>query len=156
MQVASALVLLTGAGLLIHSLRRLYLVNPGIRAEGAVTMKIALSDAEYDTPAKVASFYGRALDRIEQTPGVKSAGLITLIPLDDYGIGSEVYRQDADSASSPQPFAESRAVSADYFQAVGMNLLQGRTFDAHDDANAPGVAVIDQALADISSPDALR
>ena len=151
-QVASALVLLTGAGLLMHSLRSLYAIDPGIRADGAVTMKLALPDAEYDTPAKIASFYQRALNRIAQTPGVKSAGLITLIPLENYGIGSEVYRKDADSAGSPEPFAETRAVSANYFQAAGMTLLQGRTFDAHDDANAPGVAVIDQTLAGILYP----
>jgi len=150
-QVACALVLLTGAGLCIQSLRKLNSVDPGIRAEGAVTMKVALSEAVYDSSPKVASFYARALDHIGQTPGVKSAGFITLLPLDEYGIGGQVYRQDADS-SSPEPFAETRAVSGGYFQAVGMRLLQGRTFDAHDDAAAPPVAVIDQALASILYP----
>src|SRR6185437_155197 len=87
-QVASALVLLTGAGLLIHSLQRLYSVNPGFRPDSAVTMKIALSDDVYDTPGKVSAFYHLALDRIEHTPGVRSAGVITLLPLDGYGIGS--------------------------------------------------------------------
>ena len=151
-QVACALVLLTGSGLCIQSLRKLNSVDPGIRADGAVTMKVALSDAVYDSSAKVASFYARALDRIGQTPGVKSAGFITLLPLDEYGIGGQVHRQDADSASSPEPFAETRAVSGGYFQAVGMRLMGGRTFDAHDDANAPHVAVIDQALASILYP----
>ncbi|HEY2824468.1 MAG TPA: ADOP family duplicated permease, partial [Gemmatimonadales bacterium] len=151
-QVASALVLLTGAGLLIRSFSRLQSLDSGIKTEGVLTMKLALPEAKYNTGEKVAGFYDRLLEHVSHLPGVTGTGVVTLMPLEEYGIGTQVTALGARDSGGPAPFAEIRAVSPDYFRTVGMTLLQGRLPDARDNSRAPGVAVVNQALADVLFP----
>ncbi len=144
-EVALALVLLTGAGLLGRSLRALYEVDPGFRAEQAVAMRLTL--ATRDTLQQVA-FADRLFERIRALPEVQATGAVSSIPiagpLSNTGYSVEG-RPQPDPAHEPE--AEIRIVAGDYFRAMGIPLLRGRVFDARDRSGADRAYVIDEALA---------
>jgi putative ABC transport system permease protein len=147
-EVACALVLLTGAGLLIRSFWRLQNVEVGLQTENVLTMKLALPATKYDSQQQITNFYEQMLERVSALPGVQSAGVITLMPLQERGIGGWITAQGQTVAPGQRPpFAEFRAVSPAYFRAVGMRLLAGRFFDARDQTGSTEVAIINQVLA---------
>ena len=80
-EVALAVILLTGAGLMLRSLWNLQRINLGFNPDRVLTMRLALPAAQYDTPEKVIGFYDRLLQDVRATPGVESAGLLRLLPL---------------------------------------------------------------------------
>ena len=152
-EVACALVLLTGAGLLIRSFWRLQNVDSGLKTENVLTMKLALPETKYGQQQKITNFYQQLLERVSALPGVKAAGVVTLMPLQEWGIGGQlVVLGPASGPAQPSPFAEFRAVSPDYFRVVGMRLLAGRFFDQKDQERSPQVAIINQALANSLFP----
>lgn len=148
-QIAGALVLMIGALLLIKSLDRLLQVNPGFEPEHVLTMQIALPPVKYSPSHPEFEFYQPVLENIDTLPGVRTAGLVSLLPIQSYG--SETSFQIAGRPKAPpsaQPFAEARAASPNYFPAFGIPLLRGRYFAEQDDATAPVVVLINKALAD--------
>jgi hypothetical protein len=94
-EVALAVILLTGAGLMLRSLWNLQRINLGFNPDRVLTMRLALPAAQYDTPAKVIEFYDRLLQDVRATAGVESAGLLRLLPLatsiGDWGLTIEGY-----------------------------------------------------------------
>jgi putative ABC transport system permease protein len=152
-EIASCVVLLTGAGLLMRSFARLESVNPGFRPDHVLTMQIALPETRY-SGAKVALFYQRLVERVEGQAGVQSAGIARNLPLSgsDASLNFTIENRPVE-ASAEQPRAKYRAASAGYFHALGIPLVRGRYFDRTDGEHTQGVAVINNAMARRFWPD---
>lgn len=147
-QVAFALMLLIGAGVLLASFDRVLRIDPGFRADHVLTGTISLPGARYAGDDTVRATTDRLLERIRAVPGVVSAGATTTIPFggaySDSVILAEGYQmQPGESLISPGQMS----VSAGYFEAMGVTLLSGRFFDAGDIEGRPRVLVIDDMLA---------
>jgi predicted permease len=147
-QVALALTLALGAGLLVRSFARLTAADPGFRAEQVLTAQFALPRASYPDPGQAQAALARVLERVQAGPGVSAAALSTFLPFAD-GMDSSPF----DVAGRPrpaggaQPHAEYNLVSEDYFRAMGITLLRGRAFTGADDAGAQPVVIVDEQLA---------
>jgi putative ABC transport system permease protein len=146
-EIASCVVLLTGAGLLIRSFVRLQSVNPGFRPDHVLTMQLTLPEARY-SGWKVAAFYRQLLERLQALPGVQVAGIARNLPLSgvDASLNFTVENRPVE-ASAEQPRAKFRAASADYFAAMGIPLMKGRYLDRSDGEKTAGVALINNTLA---------
>ena len=154
-EIALALVLLVGAGLLIKSFLRLQSVNAGFNPQNVLTMEVSLPVAKYPRPITGgsgpdtrASFFAEALRRINQLPGVEASGATTILPLSgtnsdsSFGIEGRVMKPGA-----PGPDEEIRTITPDYFRVLQTPLLRGRFFNDGDTATSPQVAIINDALA---------
>jgi putative ABC transport system permease protein len=148
-QVALALVLITGAGLMARSFRFLRSVPPGFDSARSVTFRVALPDADYPTTAAALGLVTRALDEMSALPGVASVGVISKLPLDDEGRrDTAVFVQDRALAMGQMPNIHQVVyVSPGAFGALGVPILQGRTFAQPDPARAPLEVVVTRALA---------
>jgi putative ABC transport system permease protein len=147
-EVALALVLLIGAGLLIKSFMRLRGLDIGFRPEGLLTMRVPLPQAKYPTRQHRVAFYDEALGRIRALPGVQSASVITSVPLTVRG-GSNGFLIEGrpDLVDDKIPLANYRVIDADYFRTQGIPLLAGRTFTEQDNQNSEPVVIVSQNLA---------
>ncbi len=146
-EVALAVTLLTGAGLLIRSFRELMAVDPGFKPDHIMTMRVLLPQKTYDTLSKIASFARQLESRASALPGVRSAALGNAVPLDGTSFWlSFMVRGRAPVRQSDQPSASIRMVTANYFRVLGTPLLLGRVFTAEDRANAPRVAIVNQTF----------
>ncbi len=142
-QVALALVLLAGAGLLLRTFDRLIHERVGIRTGNILTFEINLPDARYGEPERRARFHVDLEQRLARLPGVAAAGAVSRLPLTGNYHMWGTRRPGQERGIQPQQ----RVVEGDYFRALQIPLLQGRTFDAHDDARAPERVVISHAVA---------
>lgn len=146
-EVAVAVVVLVSAGLLTRSLVRLQSVDPGVDARARV-ISMALATSDMEGP-QLTSYYGRLLARVRELPGVRAAGLIDILPLSgSFNSGPFTIAGRPEPAPQDRPEAELRAVSAGYFQTMGIDLAQGRLVNDGDDGEAPAVVVVSRALAD--------
>ena len=147
-EVALALVLLTGAGLLLKSFVRLENVNPGFNPDHVLTAEISLPKLRYPDKQSQINFLNELERRVRNLPGVKYAGFTWILPMSGINSDSsfEIEGRPMDAAH-PGPDEELRLVSADYFRALEMPLLKGRFFNAADKLDAPGVVMINQSLA---------
>jgi putative ABC transport system permease protein len=147
-QVALALVLLAGAGLLVRTVHNLLNVDTGVRAEGVLTMRMTLSTLRYPDDERRRVFVGELLEQLRATPGVQSAGTIAWLPLGGAKSRTSFRRDELPPPPEGQwPAADIRVVAGDYFAALGVPLLRGRFFDATDRADAPIRYIINDALA---------
>ncbi len=152
-EMALALVLLTGAGLLIKSLSNLSRVNPGITTENVVTARIVLPSSRYPEHQKIA-FFDRLFERLEALPGAGAIGGITWLPLSGMRSATSFWRGDQpEPPPDEQPTTDIRIISPTYFQTMGIPLLQGRLFDKRDRSDAPQVIIVNKTLADQFYPD---
>src|SRR6202034_4302150 len=137
-EVALALVLLSGAGLLMRSFYRLESVDPGFDPHGILTFRTNLPGAKYHSVESVAAFYRRALDQIRALPGVSAAGAAQIFPLSGsyYNLS---FRQVGKPPVEPgnEPNATYYAPTPGYFSALRIPLKAGRDFTEHDDAGSP-------------------
>ena len=146
-EVALALVLLIGAGLMVKSFLRLQSVDPGFRPEGLLTMQITLSESRYG-PQQQADFLKQLLQRLESLPGVQSVGATDHLPLTDYSLVTSVAIEGhPPPVFGKDPPASVASVSADYFRAMGIPLKRGRAFTDRDTKEAPGVVLVNEAFA---------
>jgi predicted permease len=146
-EVALAVTLLTGAGLLIRSFRELMAVNPGFQPDHIMTMRVLLPGKTYDTLPKIASFARQLESRAAALPGVRAAALGNAVPLDGTSFWlTFVVRGSAPVRPSDQPSASIRTVTPNYFTVLGTPLLRGRAFAADDRVNAPRVAIVNQTF----------
>ncbi|HKK27895.1 MAG TPA: ABC transporter permease [Gemmatimonadota bacterium] len=148
-QVTLALVLLAGAGLLLHSFVRLNRVDPGFRASGVLTLQFGLPSG-YDD-ARAVDFYRRLFDRLEAIPGVTAAGGATRLPLGD-ALSTRLEIRGRDVPDGDQPDVQFRRASPDYFAAMGIPVLRGRGFDERDGPDAPPVMILSRAAAETFWP----
>jgi putative ABC transport system permease protein len=150
-EIAIALVLLTGAGLMINSLLRLQRVELGYETENILTMELALPSAKYpdSQPEQVVGFYRRLVERVKALPGVRNAGVTTALPLTGGDWDKLFTREDrpAPKAMNEVPATKYRQVSADYFDTLGMRLVNGRFLSERDTPNGLPVAVINETAA---------
>jgi putative ABC transport system permease protein len=147
-EVALALVLLCGAGLLMRSFYRLQSIDPGFDPRDVLTFRTNLPGAKYKTDEQQVTFYTQALDRIRALPGVTVAGAAQIFPLsdDDY-ILTFVQVGKPPVAVGNQPSAAYYSATPGYFGALRIPIKSGRDFTAHDNAGAPPVAIISESMA---------
>ncbi len=147
-QIALSLMLLVSAGLFIKSFQRLRSVNAGFDPEEVATLQISLPRTSYAESRKQALFFQQTLDRIATLPGVEAAGAITNLPLGTSQTSSSFEIEGRPRAAPDESRNANRAIiSPDYFRAMGIPLLKGRAPNERDTAEAPGVVVINQAMA---------
>lgn len=145
-EVALAVTLLTGAGLLIRSFRELLSVDPGFKPDRILTMKLALPDRTYDTLPRQRDFARQLEQRVRAVPGVRTAALGSAVPLDNGSfVISFTIRGRPPIRESDEPSALIRSITPDYFTALGMPVRRGRAFSPEDRADAPRVAIVNTA-----------
>ena len=153
-EIALSLVLLAGAGLMIRSFSSLTSVDPGFKTENRLTMRMLLSGERYADPIKRRAFYDQMLERVQSLPGVESAGVITQLPLTIQGMNFIFSLEGQPPMTSASlPAAAFRVVSNDYFRAIGIPLLRGRSFTSQDTADTQAVVVINRTMAERFWPD---
>ena len=150
-EVAVSLVLLVSAGLLLHSLRRLFAVPPGFDASRLLTMQVQTYGRRYDDDRVCHQFFAQALDAVRQVPGVTAAAFTSQLPLsgdsDEYGA-----RFENDDPNGGYPVFR-YAVTQGYFEMIGIPLRRGRLLNEHDVAGAPEAILISESLAKRRFPD---
>ncbi|HEY3026114.1 MAG TPA: ABC transporter permease [Pyrinomonadaceae bacterium] len=152
-QFALSLMLLIGAGLLLQSFKKLTSVDPGFKPENVLTARIELPEKKYTDDTQIRGFYQRLLERVQGLPGVRSAGLSSMVPFGSSGDGNVFTVEGQDPDPDKQlPVAWWRDVTPDYFSAMGIPLLKGRTFRDIDNKNGSPVAIVDEKLANTYWP----
>lgn len=153
LEVASALVLLVGAGLMIKSFWQLQKVDPGFQTDNALTLKVSLPRRKYPEEPQQVAFFQQLIDKVRSLPGVQAVGGTSLVPVsdDDFVISFEAEDQPPLQPGIGQS-ANYFSVSADYFKAMGIPLLQGRLINEFDTKGSPHVAVINETLAKKTFP----
>jgi putative ABC transport system permease protein len=146
-EIALALVLLVGAGLLLKTFLRLQGVNPGFSATNILTFNLQLPSTKYGEWLQVSSFYSQLLDRLKTLPGVESADVASFLPLEHGWRMAFTVTGQPKPPDGEEPIAQYRIASPGYFQTMGIPLLQGRELNERDNADAPGVVIINQAMA---------
>jgi predicted permease len=147
-EIALSLVLLVGGGLMMRSFLRLTSVDPGFDPRGVLALTVPLAGPRYSTDEQRAAFFQRLTGQAGSLPGVKSASAINHLPL-----GGDVWTFGFTLEGRPtppraeQPSAVYRVVRPDYFRTMGAALLKGRDFTERDGATAPGVVIVNEALA---------
>jgi predicted permease len=146
-ETAIAVVLLVGAGLTIKSFARLQNVDPGFTIDNVLTAQIALPAARYpDAPARIA-FWNRITERARAIPGVSASGLTTNVPFNgNVGSGSYTIVGRTLAPGEAVPHGRQEVVGGDYFKAMRIPLVSGRTFEDTDTATSQLVCVIDEYL----------
>jgi putative ABC transport system permease protein len=147
-EVALGIVLLTGAALLIRSLRNLYHLDPGFRADHVLVLHTPLSRPRYEAFARRTSFYDQVLAKVEALPGVVSAGYTTWIPLTNPGGAAGIAIEGRPEPTPGQWLIPNiRIISKDYPAALGMTLKDGRLFNSGDSVGTMYVTLINQTMA---------
>lgn len=145
-EIALALVLLIGAGLLIKSLWRLQTVDPGFNPEGLVTMRVELPEARYREIPKQTQFRERVLESINAIPGAQ-ASMISELPMSGENLMHNfVIDGRTPLAPGTEPELETRTVAGDYFHTMGIPLIAGRDFGPRDREGAPMVGLVNQSF----------
>ncbi|HJQ25173.1 MAG TPA: ABC transporter permease [Blastocatellia bacterium] len=153
-EVALALALLVGAGLLLKSFWRLQNVETGVHAQQIFTGRVSLVTPKYAERDQRREFYRQLLERLKTTPGVQSVALTSGLPPDRLGLSDGFgIEGQPDPPDGKGPVADLLMVSPAYFETLGIPILQGRDFNEADKQGAPVVAIINQTLARKFFPD---
>ncbi|HST22626.1 MAG TPA: ABC transporter permease, partial [Blastocatellia bacterium] len=147
-EIALALVLLVGGGLMIRSFLRLQSVDSGFNPRNVLTMIVSLAGSEHSTGPKRAAFFNQLLERVESLPGVESASAINHLPLvgDMWGLGFTIEGRPA-PLPGERPVGVYRIVQPNYFQTMGATLVAGRDFTERDNEKSNGTVIINEAMA---------
>jgi putative ABC transport system permease protein len=147
-EIAVALVLLIGAGLMIKSFWRLQSVSPGFKPDNLLTLRIWLPSSRYAENHRQIAFFQQLINRIEKLPGVQSVGAIQDLPIQRNRMGYDFVIEGRPLPSSgDKSDAAYRVVTPDYFATMGIPLLSGRPFTGQDIQHSPPVVIINQSLA---------
>lgn len=149
-EVALALMLLVSAGLLLHSLGRLFSVDPGFDTAKMLTMQVQTSGHQFHDDAVRRRFFERALEAAQHVPGVTAAGFTSLLPLSDDLYGAYGVTLEDDKAGGAND-AYRYVVTPGYIETMGIPLRRGRLLDARDKADAPYAVVISETMAKVFS-----
>lgn len=152
-EMAFALMLLIGAGLMLRSFRELVNTDSGVQIDRVATLELTLPKARYDNGQAVMGFYNALMERMRRVPGVTAAAVINELPLrGESGIGLEVIAEGAIQDPNKEPlYPKYLRVTPEYFQVMGIQLRAGRALSDLDNRKQP-VAVINQAMADVLWP----
>jgi predicted permease len=155
-EMALAVMLLAGAGLLIRSFVRLVQTDPGFRTEHVLTFDLSLPDVSYPRPEQSDAFFTRLLAEVRALPGVEAASAIYGMPLTDFSYQISVHALDGRLLSSDEQDAllspQIRVVAPDYFDVLGIRVLHGRPITDVDNAAAPRAVVVNEAAARLYWP----
>jgi predicted permease len=139
--MATLVPLLVGAGLLVRSFSAVVNVDPGFRAEHALSLHLAIPRSKYPKDDQVAGFVGQVVERVSAVPGVRSAGMVNRLPLAG---GAQINELEFETVGPPTQAGDTlhegfdtRTVTPDYFQALGIRLIEGRPFSEHDTQMIP-------------------
>ncbi|HEX5735800.1 MAG TPA: ABC transporter permease [Blastocatellia bacterium] len=147
-EIAFALVLLTGAGLMIRSFLLLQEVKPGFNPENLLTMRLRLPQTKYSDAAQLTPFYQQLIERVRALPGVKTAGTVSHLPLSGaYQSGTVTVEQPSASIDNASFECDRRVVSPDYFEAMGIQVMNGRPFNDLDRQGSLMVCLVDETFA---------
>jgi len=147
-EMAVALILLVGAGLMVQSLHRLLAVDPGFQTHRLLTMEMNLRTAQYSKNPAVLNFWQQTLEKVRALPGVESAALGTAIPLSGSHSRSDISIEGIQEAGPGKlPHPDIHIVSPGYVRTLGVPLLRGREFTEADTENSPLVGMINAMLA---------
>jgi putative ABC transport system permease protein len=147
-QVALALVLLVGAGLMIRSFSRLQSVDPGFDPQGLLTMRVQLPGAKYKENTQRVAFFREAVERLRSLPGVRAAGVVSYLPFASLGARTDFAVEGRPEALPGQePGTDVRVTDENYFAAMNIPVLRGRTFTTQEATEDRKVVVINEAMA---------
>ncbi len=146
-EMALAVVLLVGAGLLIRSYQRISVVNPGFSPDHVITFTVALPEQQYKTSEAAGRFMRDLVAKVAAHPGVEHAAGVYGLPLDDTFGASSSFTRTGETDSADSPSAGMRIVTPGYFATLKIPLKSGRVFDEHDDENGPEVVAINEEAA---------
>jgi putative ABC transport system permease protein len=148
-EVAVAIVLLVGAGLLLRSMFRVLDVDPGFKPAGLITMTVTLPSGRYTEDAQAVGIHDRMLEQVLALPGVEGVATDSKLPLTGWG-NTARFRVDGRPipAQGMEDEANIRTVSPDYFHVMGIPLVKGRAFGPQDRLDSPAVVIINRTLAE--------
>ena len=146
-EVALAVVLLIGAGLMGKSFLRLLDVGLGFHPENVLTVDLNLSRTKYARNEQVTAFYDELLKRIQTLPGAQAAGAVEFLPLSGFDSSGFIRIEGRPPSAEDDRRAHYRSVTSDYFRALGIPLVKGRAFTERDSREAPRVAIINETMA---------
>jgi putative ABC transport system permease protein len=146
-EVALALVLLVGAGLLINSFGRLQRVAPGFDPAQTLAFNVAPATARTSTPQQTADFYEELIARLKVLPRVVNASVVFQLPLGGSAAATSVAIEGRPVEPADRPMVVIHMAGRDYFRTMGIPLVRGRGFTEHDTLNAPPVLIVNDALA---------
>ncbi|HLJ46518.1 MAG TPA: ABC transporter permease [Bryobacteraceae bacterium] len=150
-ETALAFLLLMGAGLMLRSFDNIQHVNPGMRTDHVMTFHVRLpTDTLYQKRAEQAEFYRKVIANVQEIPNVRSAGGISVLPMSQE---ADRWSFRIEGKPANELMADFRRVSPDFFEAMGVPLLQGRTFTGHDDEPSRRVAIVDTPFVQRYFPD---
>jgi len=147
-EIALAVVLLVGAGLMLKSLMRLLQTSPGFNPENVLTMTVVLPRAKYTEDSRQILFMDQLKERIEAIPGVNAVGMVNILPLQGGNTTRVNVEGDPIPPAGQEIEANIRDVNETYFQTLGVPILAGRMFDERDKIGNPGVVIIGKTMAD--------
>ena len=150
-QLALSLVLLIGAALFVQSFRNLLSVNPGFRAENVLMARLSLPETKYKDKAQIESFYNEVRAGVSGVPGVQAVELCQVVPFSGDGQGGPFTVEGFEHQQSKVAWL--RSSTPGYFAAMGMPVLKGRGFESTDTEKSQPVAIVDEKLASMYSPD---
>jgi putative ABC transport system permease protein len=152
-EVALALMLLVGGGLLLRTVWRLNQVDPGFDVRNALAVTIQLPEKKYGEPQQVARFSEQLVQQVSTLPGVAGTGVARILPI-VHDLPTGFYFDGRPRGKDNElPQTNYSAVSPGYFKAMGIPLIAGRAFTEHDTLDAPRVAIVSQTLAQRFFPD---
>jgi putative ABC transport system permease protein len=148
-EVALALVLLVGAGLMTRSFSKLLQVNPGFEADNILAAQVFLPTTKYRERHRLVQFYEDVLERLRSSPGVSTASAVSALPMHDVGVASALpfSVEGRQPPRTEDPLADVRIVAPGYFETMKIRLIEGRFLDQRDTTDAPRTSVINQTMA---------
>ena len=146
-EIAITVVLLVCAALFLQTVMRLREVNPGFNPRNVLTMSIGLPMARYPQEKDWIAFYDRALERLQATPGVSSAAMVSVLPLSDNFDGRGLIVEDHPKPAGQEISVDLYVTTPDYLRAMEIPVLSGRGIEAQDSADAFLVALINETMA---------
>ena len=151
-EVALAVVLLTGAGVMIRSFVNVYTADMGVSTGNILTTSLYISPDDYPTVEARISFYDRLKARLEALPGVESAATASVPPTEDAGLAPYELAGATPAVDESRPTVPALIVSPDYFRTLGAAIRFGREFNDFDQASAPPVVIVNQRFANGNWP----
>ena len=151
-EVALAVLLLVGAGLLIRSALEMQRIQPGFDPKGVMTARLSLPATEYADATRVVATFERLVEEVSQSPGVRSAAVATMIPVSPGGNGIGLLPEGKPFALDNTVQSQLSIVTPGYFQTLGISILRGRGFESGDRRGAQRVMIVNEALAEALFP----
>jgi putative ABC transport system permease protein len=153
-QLAVAVMLVVGAGLLSRSFVELLETEPGFDATNVLTMRVDLPSGAYSDLERVSDFHAQIVGELERLPGVSAVAATATLPFDREipFLGNFLVQDRGTPEQGEEPIAHYRQVSPGFFETMGVNIVSGRGFDRLDDRTSKGVAVVNQTLVDRHFP----